>query len=418
MKEIRRTEVPPPGVVSKKKTKSPQTPSKLQLSTEFVGSSDDSGTETIPKAKQGKKPSKGKTPVTIGVHKPGVNGVPKKSQKSTPISIAAKKRANQRKGTPSSSSDDSDNANNQSVDYEQWQRKGDKSEGSSNESRTSSDSSSDDSDKEEINKANQRSAEKQVRAAQSHTVEFLPAQPFIPPKGFTAVPTHTNPSSQALKIFDNIEGKQIWHITAPASVSLSGLKDLASDKVLKGEPILSYNGTDYGFSVGEEKEEATRRVLVPSTVGYKAVPTRISQTLHLQQVIRLPKVSPKQADTNTTSAAAASITTSTVRAPRPQVKGLRMRYFPSGFGLQDPGIIGSSESEDDVPVTAGLGIPNGIHPSQKREKRKYDEVNGTERTESATKKHKKHRTPEEIKKREEKKAKKERKKEKGSAKMK
>jgi hypothetical protein len=127
----------------------------------------------------------------------------------------------------------------------------------------------------------------------------------------------------------------------------------------------------------------------------------------------------KQADENTGSAAAASITRSTIRAPRPQVKGLKMRFFHSGFGDQEPGTIGLSDSEDEIPSnTGGLAAPNVIHPPARPEKRKHEESNGVETSEASPKKHKKQRTEEELKKREEKKAKKERKKEKERAKSK
>lgn len=136
------------------------------------------------------------------------------------------------------------------------------------------------------------------------------------------------------------------------------------------------------------------------------VPGRISRTLHLQQVLQLPNLSSKQADPTTGSEAAASITRSTIRAPRAQVKGLKMRYFHSGFGDEEPGTLGSSDSDAEAPAPAGLGVMNGAQPRHKPEKkRKHAEVNGVD-TSPAPKKHKKHRTPEEIKKREEKKAKK------------
>lgn len=90
-----------------------------------------------------------------------------------------------------------------------------------------------------------------------------------------------------------------------------------------------------------------------------------------------------------------SITKSSVREHRKQVKGLRMRYFHSGFGDQDPGVLGDSESEDDAAAQAPK--------LNKAEKRRRSDAGA----EAPTKKHKKHRTPEELKKREEKKKRKE-----------
>lgn len=139
------------------------------------------------------------------------------------------------------------------------------------------------------------------------------------------------------------------------------------------------------------------------------MPAKIQQTLHLQELVRLPKLSSKQADPNTGSEAAASITRSTIRAPRPQVKGLKMRYTPLGFtGAESGGVLGDIDSEeDDVPQErAGLAAPNGLNLPTKAAKRRHSEANGDE---APIKKAKKHKTPEELKKREEKKAKKEKK---------
>lgn len=71
-------------------------------------------------------------------------------------------------------------------------------------------------------------------------------------------------------MFENLQGKQIWHITAPAGVSLSQLKDIAMDKALAGQSILNYKDTDYGFSTAEKTEEGACEVLVPHKNGYKA----------------------------------------------------------------------------------------------------------------------------------------------------
>lgn len=148
--------------------------------------------------------------------------------------------------------------------------------------------------------------------------------------------------------------------------------------------------------------------------NFLVVPTRISQSFHVQQVINLPKLTSRQADQNTGSEAAASITASTIRAVKPQVKGLKMRFFPSGYQDSAPAILGEPDSEFDTPQLppAGLGVPKGLCPPAKKEKRKHSK--GEEEMEAPAKKHKTQRTEEEQAKRDEKKAKKEKKKEKKS----
>lgn len=71
-------------------------------------------------------------------------------------------------------------------------------------------------------------------------------------------------------MFENLEGKEIWHITAPAGVSVSQLKELAMDKALAGAAIVSQGGLDYGFSVDEKDEEGSRQLLIPGQNGYEA----------------------------------------------------------------------------------------------------------------------------------------------------
>jgi hypothetical protein len=204
------------------------------------------------------------------------------------------------------------------------------------------------------------------------------------------------PTSTAASIFANLQGKQVWHVTAPANVPLSELRQISVDKALSGELVTQHDGVEYGFAVrasdGEKKD-----ILLPHGGGFKAAGVDISRTLHLQQMIRLPNLSSRQADINTGSEAASSITRSTIRAPRPQVKGLRMRFMPSGFGDEDPGMIGSSDSEMDVSThaTARLSTPNGRSAATKTKKRKHEAVNAEEKSASPVKKHKKHKTPEE-----------------------
>jgi hypothetical protein len=274
-------------------------------------------------------------------------------------------------------------------------------------SESDSDSESDSSSEEEAAKPAQKSA--QHAQTKPVEVELRAAKPYAPPKGYNLVSEKDRTSSKAAKIFNNLQGKQVWHITVPAGVSLKELESIAMDKAMKGEPILNHKGTDYGFLTAEKSEDGPTEVLVPQKNGYSAVPAKINQTLHLQELVRLPKLSSKQADPNAGSEAAASITRSTIRAPRPQVKGLKMRYLPLGFvGSDSGGVLGDTDSEDDdVPQErAGLAAPNGLNLPTKAPKRKHTEANGEE---APSKKVKKHRTPDEIKKREEKKAKKEKK---------
>ncbi|KAH3992853.1 hypothetical protein HBI56_199750 [Parastagonospora nodorum] len=414
---MKRTYVPVPG--SKPKPKAKDTPSKVQLSQEFIGSDSDSPAETAPKPKP-------KT--TIAVHRPTAAAKSKEKpskkdaaapkpqpkakpapKKPTPATVVTQAQADEL-STPEQTDDDDVDVPTRDIQTKLAERDASASESDSG----SSDSGSSDSGSSDESFANEapQLAQAQARPSQTqpHSVEFRPAQAFVPPKGFTAVTCNDKTMSKSARIFDNLEGKQIWHITAPVGVSLNDLKEIAMDSALNGGAVLQHKGTSYGFSTSEEREHVSCEVMVPHKNGYKAVSTPISQSLRLQAAVQLPKLTSLQADQNTGSEAAASITRSTIRAPRPQLKGLKMRFLPIGFGSGDIGTLGDSDSEGDTPQeTAGLGMPNELNLPSRKEKRKHTELNGDSRIEPPSKKPKKPRTAEDVQRKEERRARKEKK---------
>ncbi|KAF2121777.1 DNA-directed RNA polymerase I subunit RPA34.5-domain-containing protein [Lophiotrema nucula] len=393
------TPVPPPA--SKAKSQLANILQRAQLSKEFVDSDDDSSKEADTVARKKDKPANPKKQkTTIGVHKPQTNGITKKPSKQTPIPPppAAMKPALEIRETSSSDSDESDDDAAKGAEKHADQETRAWSQDAASESRSSSDSTSDSSSDDEAAPARTPASRTEPqRPTEAHTVQSRPVQPYDPPKGFVAVPTPLNTTSPAARLFSNTEGKQIWHITAPAGVPVKEMMELAMDQALQGGAVLKHNGIAYGLSA-EENEGAVRGVLLPGPKGLRPAENHISRTLHLRQVVRLPHLSAEQADPNTGSEAAASITQSAIRAPRKQLKGLRMHFHPSGFGDEDGGTLGSSDSGDEAaPLrpTAGLGVPNGAQSLKKLEKRKHQHTNDEDRAESPVKKHKKHRTPEE-----------------------
>ncbi|KAF2263525.1 hypothetical protein CC78DRAFT_617593 [Lojkania enalia] len=420
MSQVTKTPIPLPGASPRRPTKAKRTsPKSSQLSKEIVSSSDDSGNETTTQPQPTKKPTKQKKSIDIAVHRPKTNGVQKPTSSKTPIPIPrhSKKDVNQAREISSLESDESDDDAAENAPKYANQKKRDFAAAYSSESESESSTVSSSESSNEVAYAPAQIAQKEYPGSNpSHIVESRPTQPYVPPKGFEALSIPIKASSPAVTIFEQLEGKRIWHITAPAGVPIREIKQVALDQALKGEAILNYKGIDYGFST-EENEAGARNILLPHQNGYKTVSAPITQTLRLQQVIRLPHLNLKQADPNLGSEAAASITQSTIRAPRPQLKGLRMHYFPSGFGDEEPGTLGSSDSEIEASTPARLGAMNGALANSNSEKRKHDQEDG-EIPGSVTTKPKKRRTPEELKRREERRAKKEKKREKEKAKAK
>jgi len=112
-------------------------------------------------------------------------------------------------------------------------------------------------------------------------------------------------------------------------------------------------------------------------------PSPISQTLNLQQVVHLPNLTKAQADPASGSAAAASSNTNSTKPVRQQPKGLRMRFLPSGFGDEDPGTLGSSDSETPTPARPEYRMPNGSRPTHQTKKRNHEDVDGTSQVSSS-----------------------------------
>ncbi len=71
-------------------------------------------------------------------------------------------------------------------------------------------------------------------------------------------------------MFDSLQGKQIWHITAPADVSSKDLSNMAMGKALEGGAVLTSKGAEYGFSTAHRSVNGAQEVLVPRKDGYMA----------------------------------------------------------------------------------------------------------------------------------------------------
>lgn len=73
-------------------------------------------------------------------------------------------------------------------------------------------------------------------------------------------------SSQASRLFipNALAEKQIWHITAPASVPIRSMTEIALESVRKGEAIVKYGGADYRFAIDEYNGTTRSKLLVPN----------------------------------------------------------------------------------------------------------------------------------------------------------
>ncbi|KAK2743273.1 hypothetical protein FQN57_004962 [Myotisia sp. PD_48] len=218
---------------------------------------------------------------------------------------------------------------------------------------------------------------KRVTIQEEHTVNILPAKAFKPPQGFQFVQKSTAFSTELLDLFSDLDGKKLWHITAPSSVPISSIEHLAMESVAKGEPILTYNGNSYKLREDQLEGKKSKSLLVPHKHGntYRRQRHPISQTYHLEQVVHLPaETIPAQHDPS-------NGIPSLARPLPKQPKHLKMRYKPFGSSNESPesfGLSSGSEMEDIVFQMP----PDDSHASISRGRKKRKHENPDRSTES------------------------------------
>ncbi|KAI9844500.1 MAG: hypothetical protein M1837_005583 [Sclerophora amabilis] len=232
------------------------------------------------------------------------------------------------------------------------------------------------------------------QAATSYT---RPRAPFKPPNGFQSVPTPSDSSPRARQTFSksNLAGKQIWYITAPDSVPVEELKEVALDSVASSQPVLRHNGREYGFVPDNNSARDRSRLLVPDDegVGYRLASSQFSQALRLQQLVRLPNLTRITNNLVPSSENTDILTLNSTKAPRKQPKGLRMRFLPSSFHNDRLGTIGSSSSSSGersdeelgtVKATASFRIPPEIDSGAGTRRRKSKSRDNAERNQPSS----------------------------------
>jgi len=194
--------------------------------------------------------------------------------------------------------------------------------------------------------------------------------PYEPPEGFEAATIAHTPSSQVGEIFmpENLGGKQVWHITTPASVPIESVKHVSAQSIQDGSSILSYKGAEYGLVSGIADESAhSRGLLLPCSErnSYRPANVSISNTLHLQQLVGLPTL------TSTSDTPLNGSMYGLERSTKPrneQPPRLKMRYHAFGIPSDsEPEVV--SETATERPQIRHPNIPNTT-PMSKPKKRK------------------------------------------------
>lgn len=200
-----------------------------------------------------------------------------------------------------------------------------------------------------------------------------PTPTYEPPNGFESTSISIHPASKLSELLapSNLQGKQIWHITAPEAITISLIKEVSPQNIGNGASVLEYHGAKYGLIPESEAEQASSRaLLLPSTQtnNYRPSKTTIIKTLHLQQLVSLPNHALEPAVHPNRSASSSD---SYIKTPRQQPEGLRMRYRP--FGVSDDSALESSP--EPMPKAPEFRIPAPVNESSLARKRKRAKSN-------------------------------------------
>ncbi|DAA75023.1 TPA_exp: Uncharacterized protein A8136_2121 [Trichophyton benhamiae CBS 112371] len=272
----------------------------------------------------------------------------------------------------SSSSLESEEESTSSEELEQQQKKSKEPVESTGEStEETSDSGSEDESSEEQTPPPPPSTKKRVTIQEENTVNPVPTKAYKPPPGFQFMQKSSTQPSDISQLLSNLDGKQLWHITAPIGIPVSSIESLAMDAITSGEPVLTHKGTAYKLQEnqlgGSEKQKS---LLVPDKNGnvYRRHKLPVSRTYHLEQVVKIPQGDSFHAN------GSVDISALTKKPPK-QPQHLQMRYKPFGSADQLPETIGWSDEEPE-PEAKQFKMPKGadIDRKEKHKKRKQDAV--------------------------------------------
>lgn len=255
------------------------------------------------------------------------------------------------------------------------------SDSSTEPSSSSEDESEDDTPPNVVN----GSASIPGKAAPPKTI---PPPNYQPPTGYSKLDLYGQTSVTGIS---SLQGKELWHITVPSSVSISSISTIPLDGLRSQTPILTRKNTSYALTEttppSRNPSDLAETVVLPDVQSkmYKSTTLQITRSFKLQPHLDLPSL-PKIQNTTLSGAQGA---TQTTRLPgieiRPQPSGLRMRYKPPGFGPGNAGPIGSDESE---PEAAEFRLP------QTGKRKAHDEGEGKKKLSKEEKEAKKQRKAE------------------------
>ncbi|KAK9773168.1 putative DNA-directed RNA polymerase I subunit RPA34.5 [Seiridium cardinale] len=249
-------------------------------------------------------------------------------------------------------------------------------------SKDAEESSESGSDSEDDDEADSRAVARVNGASETTDIakpEWLSKSDFMLRKA-----SSENPGKEVSEFLSksNLEGKQVWYFTAPASLPITVIKDMEIDlaKAQSGGAILNHQGDAYGLDLEPYTTSSQIQLLIPSKGGdkYNNLNRAIDSTVHLRRI----------AEFGGASKVSSTATDQYVRQPKPireQPKNLKARFTPIGVPTKKPvpptkatpvdsnlDSSSSSGSDSDVEMTNATTIPTAEAKSNSK-----TAINGT-----------------------------------------
>ena len=285
--------------------------------------------------------------------------------KATNGTVSSQKKPKQKAVTPDSSSSseqDSDNestSGEKSVDSETGE---DTDKDSSSPSDSESVSNPDSGKRKSPSQTNQQTPRKKSKTTATSTTQIAPKQ-FKAPHGYEPIILSASDyAAEGSSLFKDLKEKQIWHISAPDTISIENIEELDIQAALQGKAILSRDGVDYNMQPATSFDNI---LLLPqgSNSSYQQSATNISRSFHVRQMSSKPKqIANEQADAPIVFTA---VEEGREKVVRQQPKGLKMRYTPFGS-------TAAPQQYDTEMVTepTTLQLPDEVVDERSPEKRK------------------------------------------------
>ena len=198
-------------------------------------------------------------------------------------------------------------------------------------------------------------------------------------------------------MFENLEGKQIWHISAPSTMPLSEIESLNVANALKGAEVWNHQGVAFEMSP-TDVESATLLLPRGRDGEYVSVGTTITRAFRVHESSKpgVSEYTSQSANSNAGEADSAVNFFATqiglTKPPRKQPENLKARYVPYGVPTEsydhDHGAVNSADEDGDLHMQDASAETASQHTpkSAKKTKSKKKSTNDMDVDETPSKK--------------------------------